>query len=154
MSAAAEGKTDDEKMKKEAEDLAKLLSDVKEKAEDVLLLLESKEASEAVTKSVELVEEALKEASSCASAFDKPTLGINTGNSENAPTNLLTARKKATAPDVVKADIESALEQAEKEGEDEKKDSDAVTVIKPPVVKRKACDVDEVQEVPAKKIKV
>jgi len=140
----------DEDAKTNAKELAGLVDDLKEKIDDVFLVLENKEASDAMTKGAEVVEEALEQASS---ALDKPSSEQNKDETNNGPTNLLQARKKASSPQDIAQEMEEATAEAEKAEAAEntsKQESNAHPQ------KRKASDLNEPETAAAtaKKVKV
>ena len=98
--------------KKEAAELTEIVKEMVMKVDDVIQVLENPEASEAMTKSAEIVEEAIEKAAASASAFDKPTLDAKeseeneSGNAKGEPTNLLQARKKVDSPAGIKRQVE------------------------------------------------
>ena len=106
---ASAAKTED---KTEATELTEIVKEMVLKVEDVIQVLENPEASEAMTKSAEIVEEAMEKAAASTSAFDKPTLGASeseentSGNAQGEPTNLLQARKKVESPAGIKLQVE------------------------------------------------
>jgi len=138
---------------KEAKELGELIAHLKEKVDDVILVLENKEASDAVTKGAQLVEEALEEASKASNPFDKPTLEQGEGEASNAaPTNLLQARKKASSPEDIAMEMEEATKEAdaaEKQLDNKTPAVDASVVSK----KRKASDIADAEVQNAKKVK-
>ena len=77
----------------ETREILEIIEEMKNKVDDMILVLENPEASRAITGAAAAIVEDEIEANNTSSGFDAPTTVESTG-----PTNLLQARKKAELP--------------------------------------------------------